>query len=44
MNVPPLLRNISCEHRDAVTRVLGEVRPEPGWTPPPFATVSKGLR
>jgi LPS sulfotransferase NodH len=34
MNVPPLLRNITCEHRDAVTHVLGPVRPEPRWAPP----------
>ncbi|MGO9635117.1 MAG: Stf0 family sulfotransferase [Steroidobacteraceae bacterium] len=34
MNVPPLLRHIACEHRDAITHVLGPVRPEPGWTPP----------
>ncbi len=34
MNVPPLLRQISCEHRDAITQVFGPVRPEPGWTPP----------
>jgi LPS sulfotransferase NodH len=34
MIVPPLLRNISCEHRDAVTHALGPVRPEPGWAPP----------
>jgi len=39
MNVPPLLRNISCEHRYAITRVLGSVRPEPGWAPPDFGVL-----
>jgi LPS sulfotransferase NodH len=34
MNVPPLLRQMSCEHRDAITQVFGPVRPVEGWTPP----------